>query len=36
MDHFSVIVDSLGRAPEIVLPLVREVPVEILKRRPKP
>jgi hypothetical protein len=36
MDHFSVIVDSLERAPEIVLPLVREVPVEILKRRPKP
>jgi hypothetical protein len=35
MDHFSVIVDSLERAPEIVLPLVREVPV-ILKRRPKP
>jgi hypothetical protein len=36
MDHFSIIVDSLERAPEIVLPLVREVPVEILKRRPKP
>jgi len=36
MDHFSVIVDSLERAPKIVLPLVREVPVEILKRRPKP
>jgi hypothetical protein len=36
MDHFSVIVASLERAPEIVLPLVREVPVEILKRRPKP
>jgi hypothetical protein len=36
MDHFSVIVDSLERAPEIVLPLVREVPIEILKRRPKP
>jgi hypothetical protein len=36
MDHFSIIVDSLECAPEIVLPLVREVPVEILKRRPKP
>jgi len=36
MDHFSIIVDSLERAPEIVLPLVREVPVEILKRRPRP
>jgi hypothetical protein len=36
MDRFSVIVASLERAPEIVLPLVREVPVQILKRRPKP
>jgi hypothetical protein len=36
MDHFSAIVASLERAPEIVLPLVREVPEAVRKRRPKP
>jgi DinB family protein len=36
MDQFSVIIEALERAPEIVLPLVREVPEAILKRRPKP
>lgn len=30
------VVDALARAPEIVVPLVREVPAEILKRRPAP
>jgi hypothetical protein len=36
MDKINVIVAALDRAPEIVLPLVREVPQAILKRRPKP
>jgi hypothetical protein len=36
MDKINVIVAALERAPEIVLPLVREVPQAILKRRPKP
>jgi len=30
----SSIIDALGRAPEIVMPLVREVPPTVLKRRP--
>src|SRR5579864_3428523 len=36
MDKINVIVNALDRAPEIVLPLVLEVPETILKRRPKP
>ena len=36
MDKINVIVAALDRAPEIILPLVREVPETILKRRPKP
>ncbi len=32
----AVVIDALARAPEIVVPLVREVPPEILKRRPQP
>jgi len=36
MDKFNVVIASLERAPEIILPLVREVPEAILKRRPKP
>jgi len=36
MEKFNVIIASLERAPEIVLPLVREVPEAILKRRPRP
>jgi hypothetical protein len=36
MDKINVIITALERAPEIVLPLVREVPQAILKRRPKP
>jgi len=35
LDTQSVI-DALARAPEIVVPLVREVPSAILKRRPTP
>jgi hypothetical protein len=36
MDKINVVVAALERAPEIILPLVREVPEAILKRRPKP
>jgi len=36
MKQSNVIIASLERAPEIVLPLVREVPEAILKRRPRP
>jgi hypothetical protein len=32
----SAVIDALERAPSIVLPLVREVPSAILKRRPRP
>jgi hypothetical protein len=30
------VIDALRRAPEIVVPLVREVPSQVLKRRPSP
>jgi hypothetical protein len=36
MQSISAIVEALRRAPEIVVPLVREVPPAILKRRPAP
>ena len=36
MDTIPAVIDALSRAPEIVVPLVREVPAEILKRRPRP
>jgi DinB family protein len=36
MDTTSAVVDALERAPGVVLPLVREVPAEVLKRRPAP
>ncbi|HWF14059.1 MAG TPA: DinB family protein [Candidatus Acidoferrales bacterium] len=36
MENFNAIISALERSPEIILPLVREVPEEILKRRPKP
>lgn len=32
----SAVIDALERAPQIVIPLVREVPEAILKRRPAP
>src|SRR5919107_1045499 len=35
MDSAAVI-DALARAPQIVVPLVREVPAPILTRRPAP
>ena len=36
MTNYSTVIDALERAPDIVIPLVREVPAEILKRRPAP
>ena len=30
------VIETLARSPEIIIPLVREVPVEIRKRRPAP
>ena len=36
MDTVTAVVDALERAPRIVVPLVREVPQAILKRRPAP
>ena len=32
----SAVMDALARAPEIIVPLVREVPRAVLKRRPAP
>jgi hypothetical protein len=36
MNNVDVVVTSLERAPALIIPLVREVPQAILKRRPKP
>lgn len=36
MTNIHAILDALQRAPEIVVPLVREVPSAVLKRRPAP
>jgi hypothetical protein len=36
MDTSATIVEALDRAPGVVIPLVREVPTEVLKRRPAP
>src|SRR5687767_11089116 len=36
MQSISAVIETLRRAPEIVVPLVREVPPAILKRRPAP
>src|SRR5687767_10757105 len=36
MDTVRAVIDALRRAPDVVLPLVREVPQSILKRRPAP
>jgi hypothetical protein len=32
----SAVIDALARAPDIIVPLVREVPTAFLKRRPAP
>lgn len=36
MDGAEAVIDALRRAPDVVVPLVREVPSHILKRRPAP
>jgi hypothetical protein len=36
MTQVGVVISALERAPEFIIPLVREVPPAILKRRPKP
>jgi hypothetical protein len=36
LENAAAVIDALARAPEIVIPLVREVPPEILRRRPQP
>jgi hypothetical protein len=36
MNNAEVIVSALERAPALILPLVREVPQAVLKRRPRP
>ena len=36
MHSSDAVIEALARAPEIVVPLVREVPPAILKRRPAP
>jgi hypothetical protein len=35
MDSVSAVIDALERAPNVVVPLVREVPATVLKRRPR-
>ncbi len=36
MEKVNAVIEALERAPGIILPLVREVPESIVKRRPKP
>jgi len=36
MNDVVVIIAALERAPALIIPLIREVPQEVLKRRPKP
>jgi len=36
VQNSSAVIEALARAPDIVVPLVREVPAAILKRRPAP
>ena len=36
MDSTATVIDALERAPGLVVPLVREVPPAVLKRRPAP
>ena len=36
MTSVEVVIANLERSPDLILPLVREVPQAILKRRPKP
>ena len=36
METVAVVIDALARAPDVVVPLVREVPPVLLRRRPAP
>lgn len=36
ISHSTAVIDALARAPEIIVPLVREVPPALRKRRPAP
>jgi hypothetical protein len=36
LDTIGAVIDAIARAPRIVVPLVREVPAPLLKRRPAP
>jgi hypothetical protein len=36
MKNASAVIEALARAPGVVVPLVREVPASVLKRRPVP
>jgi hypothetical protein len=36
MDTANAVIDALERAPAVVVPLVREVPAAVLRRRPAP
>ena len=36
MNASAAVIDALARAPRIIIPLVREVPAALLKRRPMP
>jgi hypothetical protein len=36
MDTIAAVIDALERAPRIIVPLVRDVPTALLKRRPAP
>ena len=36
MNTTAAVIEALERAPSVVVPLVREVPSEVLKRRPAP
>ena len=36
MDNIDTVIDALERAPALVVPLVREMPIPLLKRRPTP
>lgn len=36
VETVAAVIEALERAPSVVLPLVREVPADVLKRRPKP
>jgi hypothetical protein len=36
METVAAVIDALDRAPSVIVPLVREVPAAMLKRRPRP